>query len=584
MAHPERPAIPSGGSFLLAGGAEASFAPEDFTDQHRLIAQTAETFANQEIVPAAEKMEQQDFATTRRVLQQAAAVGLTGVDVPERYGGLGLDFISSAIVADRMAKYGSFSVTFGAHTGIATLPIVFFGNEEQKQKYLPRLAASEWVGAYALSEAEAGSDALAARAQAVKSADGASYVLNGEKMWISNAGFADLFIVFAKVNGKLTAFLVERNFTGVSVGPEEHKMGIRGSSTCPLILRDAVVPAANVLGEEGKGHLVAFETLNIGRFKLGAACVGGARQCLQQATRYALQRKAFGKSIATFGLVRQSLAAMAADLFVSESIVYRTVGLISAALAELEEGTDPASRRRVLDEYAVECSIVKVQTSEMLDAAVDANVQIHGGYGFVQGYPAERPYRDARVNRIFEGTNEINRLLISGMLLRRAAAGRLALMEAVGQVQQELLNRPAPTPATLGAAQVEAARQAVLFAAGVAFQQYRESISEREEILAALSNLVLDLYAMQSVRLRVDRLAAEQRPWGEALLQWVLHHHLDHSELQARAVLTASSDGDTLRSHLALLRRLYRHEPVHEFELGERIAEAVIEAQGYPLH
>src|SRR6202521_1038372 len=419
----------SGGSFLLeTRRPEEVFTPEDFTEQHQLIGQTAEEFANNEILPNAEKIEHKDFSISRELLKKAGDLGLSGVEIPEAYGGLEMDKVTAAVIADHIAKYAGFATTWGAHSGIGMLPIVYFGTEEQKKKYLPRLAAGEIVGAYALSEATSGSDALNCRARAVLSPDGKHYILNGEKMWITNAGFADLFTEFAKVDGeKFSAFLVEKTFPGFSIGAEEHKMGIRGSSTCPLILNDCKVPAENLLGEIGKGHIIAFNILNIGRFKLGAMCVGGGRVSLESAISYAKQRKAFNKSISDFGLVREKIANMATLLYVGESLVYRTGGMMDAALAEVDKSGAESTKeaRKAIEEYAVECSIIKVWGSEMVDYIVDETLQIYAGYGFVEEYPAERAYRDARINRIFEGTNEINRLIITGFLLKRAMTGQL---------------------------------------------------------------------------------------------------------------------------------------------------------------
>src|SRR5712671_1874458 len=436
----------SGGSFLLEERkTDEVFTPEDFTEQHQLIGQTAEEFAVNEILPNAEKIEHKDFAISRDLLKKAGDLGLSAVEIPEAYGGLEMDKVTAAVIADHIAKYAGFATTWGAHSGIGLLPIVYFGTEEQKQKYLPKLAAGEIVGAYALSESSSGSDALNCRTRAELSKDGKHYILNGEKMWITNAGFADLFTVFAKIDGeKFSAFLIERTFPGFSVGAEEHKMGIRGSSTCPLILNDCKVPVENLLGEIGKGHVIAFNILNVGRFKLGAMCVGGGRVSLENAIGYAKQRKAFNKVIADFGLVREKIANMATLLFVGEAVVSRTVGMMDVALADVDKsGADAAKEtRKAIEEYAVECSIVKVWGSEMIDYIVDETVQIYGGYGFVEEYPAERAYRDARINRIFEGTNEINRLIITGFLMKRAVSGQLALMPAIKKLMDEVLAGP----------------------------------------------------------------------------------------------------------------------------------------------
>src|SRR5579872_1399204 len=490
-----------GGSFLLEERQpEEIFTPEDFTEQHALIAQTAEEFAANEIIPNIEKMEHKEFSVARGLVKKAGELGLSSVDVPEEYGGTQMDKVSSAIIADRIAVHGGFSTTWGAHTCIGTLPLVYFGTEEQKKKYLPGLASGEIVGAYALSESSSASDSLNCRTRAELSPDGRHYLLNGEKMWITNAGFADLFIVFAKVDGeKFTAFIVERNFPGFAVGAEEHKMGIRGSSTCPLILTDCQVPVANVLGEIGKGHHIAFNVLNVGRFKLGAGAVGAARNSLESAIAYARQRKAFGKVIADFGLVREKLANMAAGIFTGEAMAYRTVGMMDAALARLGDShTDMSQVRKVIDEYAVECSILKVWGSEFVDYVVDETVQIYGGYGFVEEYPAERNYRDVRVNRIFEGTNEINRLLITGFLLKRAMSGQLPLMAAIKKLMDEVISG---TPEEMEDGPLAAERRMVanakkmgLFAAGIATQRYMQAIQDQQEIMGAIANMTIDTY------------------------------------------------------------------------------------------
>lgn len=581
-----------GGSFLIEERKpEDVFTPEDFTDQHLLIAQTAEEFANKEIVPNIEKMEHKDFAVNRALLRKAGELGLSGVDVPEAYGGMQMDKVTSAIIADRVAKYGGFSTTWGAHTCIGTLPIVYFGTEEQKKKYLPGLASGEVVGAYALSESSSGSDALNCRTRAALSADGKHYVLNGEKMWITNAGFADLFIVFAKVDGeKFTAFIVERKFPGFSVGAEEHKMGIRGSSTCPLILNDCQVPVENVLGEIGKGHHIAFNVLNVGRFKLGAACVGSARNCIESATAYAKQRKAFGKVIADFGLIREKLANMAAGIFTGEAMAYRTVGMMDAALAQLATAHDDMGPvRKVIDEYAVECSILKVWGSEFISYVVDEVVQIHGGYGFVEEYPAERNYRDVRVNRIFEGTNEINRLVITGFLLKRAMSGQLPLMAAIKRLMDEVLSGSAEEggegPLVEERKLVARAKKIGLFAAGIATQKYMQAIQDEQEIMGAIANMVIETYAMESAILRAQKLVVRHGEAGStlavALARVYMSGAMERIESAAKVVIAACSDGDMLRSQLAILRRLCKYEPFNVVSLRRTIAQRVIESGKY---
>lgn len=584
----------SGGSFLIEDRTpDEVFTPEDFTEQHLLIAQTAEEFAIKEIVPNAEKMEHKDFAVSRELVRKAGELGLSGVDVPEQYGGMEMDKVTSAIVADRLAKYAGFSTTWGAHACIGTLPIVYFGTEEQKKKYLPGLANGTTVGAYALSESSSGSDALNCRTRAVLSPDGKHYLLNGEKMWITNAGFADLFIVFAKVDGeKFTAFIVERNFPGFAVGAEEHKMGIRGSSTCPLILNDCKVPVENVLGEIGKGHHIAFNVLNVGRFKLGAGAIGAARNSLESAIAYAKQRKAFGKVIADFGLVREKLANMAAGVFTGEAMAYRTVGMIDATTEQLGDAhNDPAQARKIFDEYAVECSILKVWGSEFIDYVVDETVQIYGGYGFVEEYPAERGYRDARINRIFEGTNEINRLVITGFLLKRAMSGQLPLMASIKKLMDEVLSGTRDNgvegPLAEERKLVSAAKKIGLFAAGVATQKYMQAIQDQQEIMGAIANMTIETYAMESAVLRAQKLATRN---GEAsaanavaMTRVYMAGALDKIESAARMVIAASSEGDMLRSQMAILRRLCKYEPFNTVALRQTIALRVIETGKYTL-
>jgi len=586
----------SGGSFLLEGRkTDEIFTPEDFTEQHLLIGQTAEEFAVNEIVPNIEKMEHKDFSITRDLLKKAGELGLSSAEIPEAYGGLEMDKVTAAVIADHIAKYAGFATTWGGHTGIGTLPIVYFGTEEQKKKYLPRLAAGEIVGAYALSEASSGSDALNCRARAELSKDGKHYILNGEKMWITNAGFADLFTVFAKVDGeKFTAFLVEKTFPGFSVGAEEHKMGIRGSSTCPIILNDCKVPAENMLGEIGKGHVIAFNILNVGRFKLGAMCVGGARLSLENAIGYAKQRKAFGKVIADFGLVREKLANMAVGIYTGEALVYRTVGMMDAALSEVDKTAADAAKetRKAIEEYAVECSIIKVWGSEMVDFVVDETVQIYGGYGFVEEYPAERAYRDARINRIFEGTNEINRLIITGFLLKRAMSGQLPLMPAIKKLMDEVLSGPSvgddlEGPLAEERKLVMSAKKLGLFVAGAATQKYLQAIQDQQEGMGAIADMVIETYAMESAVLRAQKIAERNGETAAslpiAMTRVYLSQAMEKIEAAAKKVIAAVADGDMLRTQLAILRRLAKHEPFNTIELRQQIAQKVIERGKYTL-
>jgi len=585
-----------GGSFLLEERRpDEVFTPEDFTEQHQLIAQTAEEFAVNEIVPNIEKMEHKDFSITRDLLKKAGDLGLSSVEIPEAYGGLEMDKVTAAVIADHIAKYAGFATTWGGHTGIGTLPLVYFGTEDQKKKYLPRLATGEIVGAYALSEASSGSDALNCRARAQLLQDKKHYILNGEKMWITNAGFADLFTIFAKVDGeKFTAFLVEKTFPGFSIGAEEHKMGIRGSSTCPIILNDCKVPVENVLGDIGKGHIIAFNILNVGRFKLGAMCVGGARVSLANAIGYARQRKAFDKVIADFGLVREKLANMAVGIFTGESMVYRTVGMMDVALGEIDKSSPDASKetRKAIEEYAVECSIIKVWGSEMIDYVVDETVQIYGGYGFVEEYPAERAYRDARINRIFEGTNEINRLIITSFLLKRAMSGQLPLMPAIKKLMDEVLSGPTTSEEVEGPLADERklvanAKKLGLFAAGAATQKYMQAIQDQQEVMGAISDMVIETYAMESAVLRTQKLIKRN---GEslsslpiAMTRVYLSSAMEKIEAAAKKVIAAVAEGDTLRTQLAILRRLAKHAPFNVIELRQQIAQKVLDAGKYVI-
>ena len=565
-----------GGSFLIEDRSpEEIFTPEDFTEEHQQIARTTDQFFFNEVLPHLERIEQKDFALVRQLLEKAGELGLLSIHIPEKYGGMELDMVSSVIVAEHISKNGSFAGSFGAHSGIGTSPIVFFGSEAQKASYLPRLARAELVGAYALSEAHAGSDALAARCRAELTPDGKLFVLNGEKMWITNGGFADLFTVFAKVDGeKFTAFLVEKAFGGVSPGPEEKKMGIHGSSTTPLILADCRVPVENVLYEVGRGHVVAFNILNSGRLKLGAACVGGCKMLLQISARYAKERTAFGKSIAEFGLIQHKLAEMATKTFAAEGILYRTAGMIDALYAESDPDA-PDSARKAIEEYAVECAINKVYGTEALDYVVDEAVQTYGGYGYHRDYPPERAYRDARVNRIFEGTNEINRLLTTGMLLKRALSGRLALIPAAQRLLSEVLSGPAASADVVGNI-----KKIALFVAGVAYQKHLQALADQQEVVAGISNILTEAFVAETAHLRTRKMN-QPRPQAEDMTAVLLYDSMNRAEAEAKTVLAACAEGDTLRTHLAVLRRFARQEPLDTIDLRRRIARRVLEAEKY---
>jgi alkylation response protein AidB-like acyl-CoA dehydrogenase len=585
-----------GGSFLITDPTAADcFFPEDFTDEQKQIAETTANFAVNEIMPASEQIEAKDFAVTKRLLKEAADLGLTAIDIPEEYGGLEMDKVTSAIVAENISKQASFSVSFSAHVGIGTLPLVWYGTDEQKRKYLPGIASGKIVSAYALSESSSGSDAVNAKTKSVLSPDGKTYTLNGEKMWISNAGFADLFTVFAKCaipegpeagKEKLTAFLIERNTPGFSVGKEEHKLGIRGSSTCPLILNDCVIPASNLLGEVGKGHHIAFNILNVGRYKLGNAAIGGGRMALNNGIRYAIDRKAFGKSISEFGLIQEKIANCATGIFVGGAVCYRTVGLIDKALAGVDKNDTKEIQKRI-EEYAVECSIVKVWASEMLDMVVDEVLQIHAGYGYVEEFPAERAYRDARINRIFEGTNEINRLIITGWLMKSAMSGKLALTPAIKSLMDEVMSGPSEKIDREGPLADEQnmlanAKKLTLFAAGAATQRYVRQIADEQEVMGAIADMIIEVFAMESAILRAEKIAAAQGAEAATLPIAMARIYADKAmsaiELSARKVISAASEGDMQRTQLTILRRLAKHDAADTIALRRQVAKAVIQA------
>ena len=530
------------------------------------------------------------------LMRKAADLGFMSIEIPEEYGGMGMDKITSTLIIDQLSALASFSTAMGAHVGIGTLPLVWYGTEDQKQRYLPKLATCEWIAAYALSEASSGSDAMNIRTRATLSADGAHYTLNGEKHWITNGGTASLFTIFAKIDGeKFSAFLVERDTPGLSVGAEEHKLGIRGSSTCPIVLQDCKVPAGNLLGEAGKGHHIAFNVLNIGRFKLSVACVGGARHALAHMIRYAKERRAFGKSISELGLIQRKISASATQLFAAESMVYRTVGMIEASLNELD-GLGTKSQQETqkrIEEYAVECSILKVYASEMLSLVTDELVATMGGYGFVEDYPAERLYRDARINRIFEGTNEINRLIITGWMMKRAMNGQLPLLKAIKQVMDEITEPPSfdggsDMSEVLGreSAILASARKITLFAAGVASQRFNTGLQDQQEIMADLADMIAQVYVLESALLRARKIAEARRSSAEvavAMTALLAEETMALAEQATRRVLAACAEGDMLRTQLAILRRLARSTPADTVELSRTVARHCIQAEKYPF-
>ena len=583
-----------GGSWLIEDtAADAIFTPEKLSEEHRLIAQTADEFMTSEVLPAIDRLEQKDWTLARQLVRRAGELGLLGTDVPESFGGVELDKVSSILVGEAVGRSASFATTFGAETGLAITPLLCFGTESQKTEYLPRLVSGEWIGAYALSESGSGSDALGAKARATRLPDG-SFSLNGEKMWITNGGFADLFIVFARVadgtaEGAFTAFLVERTFAGVSTGKEEHKMGLHGSSTTPLILQEAKVPAANVLGEVGKGHKVAFNVLNYGRFKLAAMCSGGARAIVADAANYAAQRRQFGQPIAAFGAIKHKLAEIAIREFAVQSMLYRTAGLIDDAIAATAGpaiGSTGNAMLAALEEFAIEASILKVAGSEMIDFAVDENVQIHGGNGFVRDYPAERMYRDARVNRIFEGTNEINRLLIPGMLIRRALKGGLPLIPAAKKLQDEILTPSLPEPASGEPLEnerrtVAAMKKAALMVLGTAMQTYGERLTDQQEVLTLAADVIIDVFAAESVLLRASQPGRTAGDLTGAAAEVYITDAAARVEVAARSALAAMADGDTLRTLLAALRRVLKTTPVNTVARRRQIADAIIERKAY---
>jgi alkylation response protein AidB-like acyl-CoA dehydrogenase len=576
-----------GGEWVLRSpAAEDVFTPEDLDDSQKEIARTVSNFVQREVLPAIPMMEEHDFTHNVRLLRQMGELGLTGIEIPEQFGGQGLDKVTAAIVIEALGAAGAFSVTYGAHTGIGTLPIVYFGNREQKQRYLPLLATAEKISAYALTEASAGSDALSGRATARLSPDGEHWILNGTKQWISNAAFADVFIVYAKVDGdKFSAFIVERDSPGLSTGREEHKMGIRGSSTRSVILEDCTIPVGNLLYEVGKGHQIAFNILNMGRFMLGAGALGGAKQVLGIAARYANERVQFGKPIGQFPLIQQKLAEMAVRIYAAESASYRTAALMDQGLAGIDHNADDGGQQsaKAIREYIVECSVMKVLGSEVLDYVTDEALQIHGGYGYMEEFEVCRAYRDSRINRIFEGTNEVNRMLLTGDLLKKGLKGELPLMAALGGLQDELLSVTPPmfedgAELEQEAWLVEAARKIGQMAAGLGVQKYGLAVEEEQEFLAGIADILIDTYAMESAILRAQKHPSELR---RDMAVAYAHDAFGRIEATARTLLASLDEGDTLRTQMAILRKLTRRDPVDTIHLKRRIAERVLETQEY---
>ena len=591
--------VTRGGGFLVEScAAQDLFTPADLSDDHKLIGQTAEEFVTKEVLPLTADLELHKEGLMAGLLKKSADLGLLAASVPEAYGGLGLDKVSTTIMSEKLAVYASFAVSHGGHAGIGTLPIVYFGTEEQKRKYLPKLASGEWLGCYCLSEPQAGSDAQNSKTRAVLSADGRSWILNGQKMWITNGGFADLFVVFAKVDGeKFSCFLVERGTPGFTTGSEEKKMGIKGSSTVPIFFENCAIPKENLLHEIGRGHIVAFNVLNAGRFSLGAYCLGGSKKMIEVAAKYAKERVAFGKPIAEFGLIRAKLAEMAVRVFAAESMVYRTAGLMDFAIASAVSSGEAAADitaigMKVLEEYAIESSINKVYGSEVLSYVVDEAVQIFGGYGFHEDYPVARAYRDSRINRIFEGTNEINRMLVIQMLMKRALSGAVPLLAAGAKLQEEILAGPTFEEASDGAwadedRLVEGMKKAFLLAAGAAMKKHREHLAEEQEIVGALANIVMDCFAAESSVRRAQKAESARGAESAAAMadaaRVCLHDAAEGVGTAARTVLSAVAEGDTLRAQLAVLRRFLKREPVDSIALRRRIADAVQASDRYPF-
>jgi alkylation response protein AidB-like acyl-CoA dehydrogenase len=581
--------IPRGGSFLLQPtSAESVFTPEDFNEEHRMIARTVSRFIDEKILPVMDELESQPEGMIERLLKEAGELGLLGAEIPSEYNGTELDKISSTIIAEEMGRAGSFAMSHGAQTGIGSLPIVFFGTDEQKSKYLPGIASGEKIAAYALTEPGSGSDAMAAKARASLSPDGKCYVLNGTKQFITNAGVADIFIVYAKVEGdKLSAFIVDGRSEGLSTGLEEKKMGIRGSSTRSVFLDDVKVPVENLLFEAGRGHIVAFNILNMGRYKLAANAVGNAKLALRLSAGYANERVQFNVPIGRFGLIGEKLAEMAIRSYAAESMVYRTGGLIDETL--LDMGASGTERRqaaaRAMEKYAVECSISKVFSTEVQAYVVDEGVQIHGGYGFISEYPVERLYRDARIYRIFEGTNEINRVLIPTMLIRRSTAGGLPLLEAAEELARRLED-PESFPVLKDAGDhVRAAKKLFLLTLGIGWQRWAEGLLKRQEILGRLADLAIGAYAMESAWLRAQKAMEKDKETGSGrkmnMAEAFIYTHFPKLVLLAGEALSDAAEGRELELVQTSLAKFTQHRPINVIGLRRKIADWILAAGQY---
>ncbi len=585
--------VKKGGSFLIdETNYEHIFTPEDFSDEHQMIGKTTEDYILQDVVPHIEQIENHEFEHSVRLLKKAGELGLLGADVPEEFGGLGLDKISSAIITEKFARAGSFSLSYGAHVGIGSLPIVLFGNQEQKETYLPGLASGETIAAYALTEPGSGSDALGAKTTALLNEAGTHYVLNGEKQWITNSAFADVFVVYAKIDGEhFSAFIVEKDFPGVKTGPEEKKMGIKGSSTRTLILEDAQVPKENLLGEAGRGHVIAFNILNIGRYKLAVGTIGASKRVIQLSAEYANQRKQFKTPISQFSLIGEKAANMSAKLYAMESAVYRTVGLFEQRMGLLseEEQKDGKQIAQSIAEYAIECSLCKVLGSETLDYIVDEGVQIHGGYGFMQEYEVERAYRDSRINRIFEGTNEINRLLVPGTFLKKAMKGELPLLQKAQTLQEELMmmmpEEPGDQPLDQEKYLLVHAKKIALMVAGMATMKYGKALEKEQEILVNIADIVNEMFAAESAILRTEKAIAtsgsEKNAQKLAYTQIFTQEAFLKIEANAKESLIAMEEGDSLRMSLSALRKLTRFTPINVIAKKREVAKRIFEAEKY---